>query len=117
MNYAVRHGGVFSRKDLLLDITHQQMGIKASAISLQINRMVASGILHRTGRGEYMVTQGSLSEFVYRPSPFEQDVFAKLKVKFPFADFCIWSPKVLIPFMVNVPNVNYIFVDVEKETQ
>ena len=115
MNYAVRHEGVFSRKDLLLDITRQQLGIKTSAISLQINRMVASGILYRTGRGEYMVTQGGPPEFVYRPSQFEQAIFAKLKKKFPFADFCIWSPKALIPFMVNVPNVNYIFVDVEKD--
>lgn len=92
MNYAVRHGDVFSRKELLLDITRQQMGIKASAVSLQINRMVASGILHRTGRGEYMVTQGGLPEFVYRPSQFEQDVYQMLKKKFPLADFCIWSP-------------------------
>ena len=115
MNYAVRHGGVFSRKELLLDISRQQMGIKSSAISLQINRMVASGILQRTGRGEYMATKVSLPEFVYRPSQFEQAVFAKLKKTFPFADFCIWSPKVLIPFMVNVPNVNYLFVDVEKD--
>lgn len=115
MNYAVRHGGVFSRKDLLFDITRQQLGIKASALSLQINRMIASGTLQRKGRGEYEVAKVGLPEFVYCPSLLEQDVFMRLKKKFPFADFCIWSPKVLIPFMVNVPNVNYVFVDVEKE--
>ena len=115
MNYAVRHGGVFSRKDLMLDITRQQLGIKASAISLQINRMIASSTLYRTGRGEYVIAKVGLPEFVYRPSQLEQDVFMRLKKKFPFADFCIWSPKVLIPFMVNVPNVNYVFVDVEKD--
>ena len=115
LNYAVRHGGVFSRKDLLNEITRQQMGIKASAISLQINRMVASGILHRTGRGEYEVTKVGLPELVYHPSQFEQDVYMKLKKQYPLVDFCIWSPKVLVPFMMNVPNVNYVFVDVEKD--
>jgi len=52
---------------------------------------------------------------MYRPSQLEQKIFMKLKKKFPFADFCIWSPRVLIPFMVNIPNVNYVFVDVEKD--
>jgi hypothetical protein len=115
MNYAVRHGGVFSRKDLLLDITRQQLGIKTSAISLQINRMIASGILRRIGYGKYELIKNGLPEFVYHPSQFEQDVYMRLKKQFPFADFCIWSPKVLIPFMVNVPNVDYIFLDVEKD--
>ena len=115
MNYAVRQGGVFNRKDLLLDITRQQLGIKTSAISLQINRMIASGILRRIGYGKYELIKNGLPEFVYHPSQFEQDVYMRLKKQFPFADFCIWNPKVLIPFMVNVPNVNYIFVDVEKD--
>ena len=42
LNYAVRQGGIFYRKDLLLDISLQQMGIKDSAINLQVNRMIAS---------------------------------------------------------------------------
>ena len=92
INYAVRHGGVFSRKDLLLDITRQQLGIKTSAISLQINRMIASGILRRIGYGKYELIKNGLPEFVYHPSQFEQDVYMRLKKQFPFADFCIWSP-------------------------
>ncbi|MDE7102083.1 MAG: hypothetical protein K2O37_04745, partial [Bacteroidales bacterium] len=57
----------------------------------------------------------SLPEFVYTPSKTEKDLFLKLKKRFPFLDMCVWSPKVLSFFMLHVPNVEYMFVDVEKE--
>lgn len=53
LNYAMTHGGTINRKDLLLDIARQQTGIKQSAITLQINRLIASGILRRIGHGQY----------------------------------------------------------------
>lgn len=115
LNYAVKQGGAFQRKDLLNENARQKTGIKDSAMSLQINRMIASGVLHRTGRGEYEMTKDGLPEFVYQPSPFERDVFMKLKEKFPFLDMCIWSPGVLSSFMRHVPNVNHILIDVEKD--
>ena len=68
LNYAVRQGGVFHRKDLLLDIPLQQTGIKDSAITLQINRMIASGILRRIRRGKYELIQNGLPEYVYHRS-------------------------------------------------
>lgn len=115
LNYAVRQGGIFHRKDLLLDISRQQMGIKDSAITLQINRMIASGILRRIGRGEYELSQKGLPEYVYQPSEDEKSLFTKLKQQFPFLDMCIWSPRVLASFMLHVPDIGYTFVDVEKD--
>ena len=115
LNYAVRQGGIFHRKDLLLDISRQQMGIKDSAITLQINRMIASGILRRIGRGEYELSQKGLPEYVYQPSEEEKTIFMKLKQQFPLLDMCIWSPRVLASFMLHVPDIGYTFVDVEKD--
>ena len=115
LNYAVRQGGIFHRKALLLDISRQQMGIKDSAITLQINRMIASGILRRIGRGEYELPQKGLPEYVYQPSEEEKTIFMKLKQQFPFLDMCIWSPRVLASFMLHVPDIGYTFVDVEKD--
>lgn len=57
LNYAVVQGGTFHRKDLLREVARQQTGIKASAIALQINRMLASGSLHRVGHGFYELAQ------------------------------------------------------------
>lgn len=115
LNYAIRQGGIFHRKDLLIDNTRSGTGIKDSAITLQINRMIAAGILRRIGRGEYEIAQDGLPEYVYQPSEEEKDIFMRLRQQFPFLDMCIWSPRVLVSFMLHVPNVNYVFVDVEKD--
>lgn len=115
LNYAVRQGGVFRRKALLRDIPLQQTGVKDSAITLQINRMIASGILRRIGRGEYELSQNGLPEYVYQPYEEEKSIFTKLKQQFPLLDVCIWSPRVLASFMLHVPDIGYTFVDVEKD--
>ena len=115
LNYAAIHRGTFQRKDLLRDIVSKQTNIKERAVDLQISRLVDSGILLRKGRGEYLLAENSLPEFVYKPSETEKDIFLKLRKQFPFLDMCIWSPRVLSSFMLHVPNIGYMFVDVEKD--
>ena len=115
LNYAAKQGGVFRRKELLQEIARQQTDIKASAITLQINRLIASGSIRRIGRGEYEFVKNGLPEFIYLPSEEEKSIFMKLKQLFPFLDICIWSPKVLASYMLHVPNIGYTFVDVEKD--
>jgi hypothetical protein len=115
LNYAAKQGGVFNRKDLLLDISHQQMGIKTSAVTLQINRMIASDVLRRIGHGKYELIQNGLPEYLYQPSEEEKSIFMRLKKQFPLLDMCIWSPSVLASFMLHVPDIGYTFVDVEKD--
>ena len=115
LNYATMQGGTFHRKDLLNDIAARQLGIRANAIDLQINRLLASGLIQRKGHGEYELTNNSLPEFIYRPSEAEKEIFSKLKQQFPFLDLCIWSPNVLTSFMLHIPDIGYTFVDVEKD--
>ena len=103
LNYATMQGRTFHRKDLLLDVARRKEDIRVEAIDLQINRLIASGMLRRVGHGEYELTDNSLPEFVYRPSEAEKEIFGKLKRQFPFLDFCIWSPNVLASFMLHVP--------------
>lgn len=115
LNYAVIQGGTFYRKDLLREIARQQTDIKASAVTLQINRLISSGTLRRIGHGQYELVKTGLPEYVYQPSEEEKSIFMKLKQQFPFLDLCIWSPKVLASFMLHVPDIGYTFVDVEKD--
>lgn len=115
LNYAVLKGGTFLRKDLLRDIDVTMTDVTRRSVDLQLGRMVSSGVLERNGRGEYRLASCSLPEFVYVPSEDEQSIFLNLKQQFPFLDFCIWSPRVLSPFMLHVPNIGYSFVDVEKD--
>ena len=115
LNYAVIQGGVFNRENLLHNIDGKSIAINKRALDLQLSRMITSGILKRTRRGEYQLTNNNLPEFVYQPSDKEKEIFNKLKQQFPFLDFCIWSPKVLSSFMLHIPNIGYTFVDVEKD--
>ena len=115
LNYATMQGGTFHRKDLLCYIMDKYPGINEGTVDLQVNRLVSSGVLKRSGRGKYIVAENKLPEFVYLPSEQEQDIFLKLKTKFPFLDMCVWSPRVLATYMLHVPNIAYSFVDVEKD--
>lgn len=115
LNYAAMQGGTFNRKDLLRHIIEKNPDINEGAVDLQVNRLLSSGVLKRSGRGKYMVDRNRLPEFVYFPSEQEQDIFLKLKAKFPLLDMCVWSPRVLVSYMMHVPNIAYTFVDVEKD--
>ena len=37
-----------------------------------------------------------------------------LKKRYPLADFCIWDAASVIPFMLHVPNIKMIIIDVER---
>ena len=114
LNYAAKKRRTFLRKDLLADIASQQPDINKRAVDLQLSRLVASGVILRKGRGIYTLAENVLPEYAYHPSEDEKDLFQQLKQKFPFLDFCIWSPQMLASFMIHIPNINYILVDVEK---
>ena len=115
LNYAMTHGGTINRKDLLLDIARQQTGIKQSAITLQINRLIASGILRRIGHGQYELVSDGVPEYIYQPTEGEKDVFLRLKQRFPSLDMCVWNPNTLATFALSAPDVDCFFVDVEKD--
>ena len=114
LNYAAKRRRTFLRKDLLADIASQLPDIKMRAVDLQLSRLIASGVILRKERGIYMLAENVLPEYVYRPSEDEKNLFQQLKQKFPLLDFCIWCPQTLASFMINLPIIDYILVDVEK---
>ena len=114
LNYATLHDGSFKLKDLKRDVIGNHADLNERALDLQIARLLSSGVIIRTGRGEYRLTQNYLNDFVYRPSDQEKEIYERLKRQFPFLELCIWSPKVLASYMLHVPNIGYSFVDVEK---
>ncbi|HOE39107.1 MAG TPA: hypothetical protein PLG05_07260 [Bacteroidales bacterium] len=44
-----------------------------------------------------------------------EEINSKLKDQFPFVDFCLWSSDFIMPFMHHIPELNYIYIDVERE--
>ena len=39
----------------------------------------------------------------------------QIKTQFPFANYCIWDSKAIMSYMHHIPNLNFIYVDVERE--
>ena len=114
LNFAAKKHRTFLRKDLLASIASQQPDINKRAVDLQLSRLVASGVILRKERGVYTLAENVLSEYAYRPSDDEKYLFQQLKQQFPLLDICVWSPRILASFMIHIPNINYILVDVEK---
>jgi predicted transcriptional regulator of viral defense system len=94
----------FSRKELLESFYN----LKEKSVSQQLYRLLKSHRLERVKSGVYRlpISLFAVSEEIKQLNDL-------LKTHFPFADFCLWSSDILMPFMHHIPNLNFIYVDVE----
>ena len=74
-----------------------------------------SNELTRIERGVYSLHTTSNKNFIAFISDEIKQLNLQLKTQFPFADFCVWSSKTIAPYMHHIPNLNYIYIDVERE--
>ena len=112
LDYAIRQRKPFRRRDLMQALGTNNVS-EASAHVL-LNRLVEQGKLVKAGYGLYSFPEKSKQPFVYKPSEEEQTLAKQIKDKFPFADFCVWKPRVLVPYMLHVPLLRMTFIDVER---
>ena len=71
------------------------------------------GRLLRVKRGVYALPETTKHSFTVEISEELKQLNESLKTPFPFAKYCIWSSDVFMPLMHHIPNLNYIYVDVE----
>ena len=112
LDYASMQGQPFRRRDLMQALGTNNVS-EASAHVL-LSRLVEQGQLVKVGYGLYALLENGKQSFVYKPSEEEQTIAKLVKKKFPFADFCIWRPSVLVPYMQHIPALGMTFVDVER---
>ncbi|MCR5643886.1 MAG: type IV toxin-antitoxin system AbiEi family antitoxin domain-containing protein [Prevotella sp.] len=112
LDYAVKQGQPFRRRDLMQALGTNNVS-EASAHVL-LNRLVEQGKLVKSGYGVYAFPKKGKQLFVYKPTEEEQVLAKQIRKNFPFVDFCIWKPSVLVPFMQHVPALGMTFVDVER---
>lgn len=112
LDYASMQGRPFRRRDLMqaLETNH----VSEASAHVLLSRLVEQGQLVKAGYGLYALPATSKQPFAYKPSEEEQTIAKLVKKKFPFADFCIWRPSVLVPYMQHVPALGMTFVDVER---
>jgi len=96
----------FSRKELFENFCN----LSEKSLSQQLYRLLKSNRLERVKQTIYRlpVSLFAISEEIKQLNEI-------LKNQFPFADFCLWSSNVLMPFMHHIPNLNFIYVDVEND--
>lgn len=96
----------FSRKELLKNFNN----FSIKSLSQQLYRLLKSNRLERIGRGIY-----SLPAPLFVVSKEIKQLDEMLKNRFPFADYCLWNTDVLLPFMHHIPNLNFIYIDIEVD--
>lgn len=111
--YAALQRGPFRRKDLSAWLGENRITV-GSGLQTQLDRLVASGRLIKTGWGEYRLSDSVKPRLQLALKPETKELAQYLKKRYPLADFCIWDAASVIPFMLHVPNIKMVIVDVER---
>lgn len=77
--------------------------------------MVEKGILKRVGRGKYQL--GSQNTFSPQLSKEIINLYKKLDGEFPYLEKSVWNTSWLNQWMLHIPNVNMLFIEVEKGSE
>ena len=112
LNYAFIQNQPFRRRDLMQFLGTNNVS-EASAHVL-LKRLVEQGKLVKAGYGLYAHPEKEKTTFIYKLSEEELSMAKQIKEKFPFADFCIWKPSVLVPYMRHIPALGMTLIDVER---
>lgn len=112
--YASTQNAPFQRAGLMQYLKSHHIAPSSAKVALY--RLAHNGQLQNEGRGLYSFpAKHAKEEFHYAPSEEELRLARQVRVKFPFADFCIWKPTVLTRYMQHIPAVRFLFVDVERD--
>lgn len=114
LNYAFTHK-LFTRKELIANLMSEDQIASPGTLSEQLNRLLKSGQLIRVQRGIYKLPDDARKDFSVVCSEEIRQINQQIKKQFPFVGYCLWPASTLIPYMHHIPNVNFLFVDVERE--
>ena len=113
VQYAAQQRGPFKRKDLAVWL--ESIGNPVGAgLQMRLERLISSGQLVKLGWGEYQLSDNAKPRLQLTLKPETKEMAQYLKERYPLADFCIWDAASIIPFMLHVPNIKMIIVDVER---
>jgi len=114
LNFAFTHK-VFTRKELISDLKSQSQKDLRSSLSEQLDRLLKSKQLVRLERGVYALSDNTKKEFYIPVSDEMKQINLQIKTHFPFANYCLWNSNALMSYMHHIPNLKFIYVDVERE--
>ncbi len=114
LNFAITHN-IFTRKELIANFKSLDQIDSPGIFSEQLNRLLKSGQLVRVERGVYKIPDDAKKNFSVICSEDMRRINQQIKNQFPFVDYCLWPASTLMPYLHHIPNLNLLFVDVERE--
>ncbi|GAP72979.1 hypothetical protein SAMD00024442_52_2 [Candidatus Symbiothrix dinenymphae] len=105
----------FTRKELINYLEKYQQLVSSNAVSMQLKRLLNKHALVRPKLGVYALPEQSKADFFITNTNDIKQISEQIKAQFPFIHYCVWSSKVVLPYMHHVPNLNFLLVDVERD--
>ena len=112
INYASTFNAPFRRRDVVRGLVAN--GVSEASAHVMLSRLVKQEVLHKTGYGLYALPNNRKLPFVYKPSEEEKEVASQIRKQFPFVEYCVWNPSVLVSYMHHIPALHITFVDIER---
>lgn len=114
LNFAITRKR-FTRKELTDYLKSQVKDDSLSSLSEQLDRLLKSNHLVRLERGVYSLSGASKNIFIPFLSNELMQLNLRLRAKFPFINYCVWSSQSIAPYMHHIPFLNYTYVDVDRD--
>ncbi len=114
IDFATRQNGIFTRKDILIELCRNKNKVSKGSLAVLLDRMLAEEKIVRINHGTYKINEKAQKEFLYKPNDFMLLLNSHIKEKFPFIDYCIWQTSVFTSMMQHVQAVNMTLIDVER---
>jgi len=114
LNFAFTHK-VFTRKEIIADLKSKNQIGSPGSLSVQMSRLLKSGQLIRKERGIYKLPDDARKDFSVVCSEEMRKINQQIKTQFPYIDYCLWAGSALLSYMHHIPNLNLLFVEVERE--
>ena len=100
--------------DIVLFFRNYKSELTQNSINWRIHNLVQKGILERIGKGVFRVGQNRL--YIPEITSKQKTIYNTISSKFPFSKFCVWNSNILNEFSHHQSNMNFILLEVEKES-
>ena len=102
------------RKDFVAWFESAHPNGSVRSMDTELRQMVASGVLERTGYGQFRICADVKPPYVPVVSPEMKALFSGIKERYPYAGFCIWQARAISSFMQHVPSLDVLILETDR---
>lgn len=114
LDYAASHGGILVRKDFVAWFQSVHPDGSVRSMDTELRLMVASGVLERTGYGQFRLCADAKPPYVPAVSSEMKALFSGIRERYPYARFCIWQARTISSFMQHVPALDVLILETDR---